>query len=201
MAMAETGVIFKRCGCRDSDRRRLEQSCPRLLERGHGSWYFHCSATNLLGRRERARLFAFWRLAGLRGLRRGELCGLRWTDIDLDRAILTIERSRTTAGYQIVEGDPKTPAGRRAVALDKRTVQVLRAHRRRQLDQRRDALADGRSWIDSGTCSSAPTGCRSTRTTPPHDSENSSNAPAYRRCGCTTCGTALRRWPTRPAPT
>jgi integrase len=56
-------------------------------------------------------LFAFWWLAGLRGLRRGELCGLRWTDIDLDRAILTVERNRTTAGYQIVEGDPKPPPG------------------------------------------------------------------------------------------
>src|SRR6266498_3693193 len=53
--MSGPGVIFKRCGCRDANRRRLEQSCPRLSERGHGTWYFHCSATNLLGRRERAR--------------------------------------------------------------------------------------------------------------------------------------------------
>src|SRR5690349_6054267 len=49
------GVIFKRCGCRDASQRRLEQSCPRLGERGHGTWYFHCSAANLLGRRDRAR--------------------------------------------------------------------------------------------------------------------------------------------------
>jgi hypothetical protein len=48
-----TGVIFKRCGCRGSTGRRLEKTCPRLGERGHGSWYFHCTATNLLGRRER----------------------------------------------------------------------------------------------------------------------------------------------------
>jgi hypothetical protein len=53
--MSGPGVIFKRCGCRDANRRRLEQSCPRLGERVHGTWYFHCSATNLLGRRERAR--------------------------------------------------------------------------------------------------------------------------------------------------
>jgi hypothetical protein len=37
-----------------------------------------------------------------------------------------IERSRTTAGYDIVEGPPKTAAGRRAVALDKQTIKVLR---------------------------------------------------------------------------
>jgi hypothetical protein len=54
--MANTGVIFKRCGCRSDGGRRLERSCPQLSERGHGSWYFHCSAANhLLGRPERAR--------------------------------------------------------------------------------------------------------------------------------------------------
>ncbi|WP_231933496.1 site-specific integrase [Micromonospora coxensis] len=76
-------------------------------------------------------LLAFWWLTALRGLPCGEMCGLRWADIDLDRGVLTAERNRTTASYTIVEGDPKTPAGRRAVALNKRTVQVLRAHRRR----------------------------------------------------------------------
>jgi integrase len=95
-------------------------------------------------------LFAFWWLTALRGLRRGELCGLHWTEIDLDQGTLTIERNRTTAGYQIVEGDPKTPAGRRTVALDKRTVQVLRAHRRRQLDQRAQAVEGGQPWTDTG---------------------------------------------------
>ena len=327
--MSRPGVIFKRCGCRDGDRRRLEQSCPRLSERGHGSWYFHCSASNVLGRRERARrggypsqaaarqarddflagtaadrtaqgwtverwlrhwlesrtsirsttrfhytrdvdtvlipylgryrladldaqllrtvfaaiadtrnnkgrpqsasamshlrttlraalnlavkegvldgnparhieikgyqqphakvwtearvesweqtgvhpavavwtadqlaeflgsvnddpLFALWWLAGLRGLRRGELCGLRWSDIDLDRGVLTIERNRTTVGYQVVEGDPKTSAGRRAVALDKRSVQVLRVHRRYEQDRKAEAAENGKPWTDTG---------------------------------------------------
>ena len=56
--MASTGRIFKRCGCRD-DGRRLEQHCPRLGERGHGSWYYHCSAPTLLGRSERLRRGGF----------------------------------------------------------------------------------------------------------------------------------------------
>jgi hypothetical protein len=55
-AMSGKGVIFKRCGCRDPrTRRRLESGCTRLAERGHGSWYFHCSVTTLWGRRERIR--------------------------------------------------------------------------------------------------------------------------------------------------
>jgi hypothetical protein len=54
--MSSLGVIFKRCGCRDTTTgRRLEKACPRLTERGHGTWTFHCSATNLLGRAERVR--------------------------------------------------------------------------------------------------------------------------------------------------
>ncbi len=327
--MKSQGAIFKRCGCRDTERRRLEQSCPRLGERGHGTWYFHCSATNQLGRRERARrggypsqaaarqardaflagtaadrtaegwtverwlrhwlesrthirattrfhytrdvdtvliphlgryrladldavllrtaftgiagtrnskdrpqsasamnhlrttlraalnlavkegvldcnparhieitgyqqphakvwtdarveswkqtgthpavavwtadqlaeflgsvnddpLFALWWLAGLRGLRRGELCGLQWSDIALDRGVLSIERNRTTVGYQVVEGDPKTPAGRRAVALDKRSIQILRIHRRYEQDRRAEAAENGKPWFDTG---------------------------------------------------
>jgi len=52
-------VIFKRCGCRDGSGKRLERSCPRLPDRGHGTWYFQCSARNLLGRAERKRQGGF----------------------------------------------------------------------------------------------------------------------------------------------
>jgi len=53
--MAGTGKTFKRCRCRNSRGQRLEQNCPRLTERGHGFWYFHCSAPNLFDRSERIR--------------------------------------------------------------------------------------------------------------------------------------------------
>jgi integrase len=75
-------------------------------------------------------------LIGLRGLRRGEACGLRWSEFDLDRSALFVVRNRTTAGYRVVEGPPKTAAGTHAVALDAHTLRVLREHRVRQADQR-----------------------------------------------------------------
>ncbi|MET0417754.1 MAG: hypothetical protein ABW022_17240, partial [Actinoplanes sp.] len=58
-AMAGTGKTFKRCGCRHQQGKRLEQHCPRLPERGHGTWYFQCFAPNLFGRSERIRRGGF----------------------------------------------------------------------------------------------------------------------------------------------
>ena len=58
--MAERGVVFKRCGCRDRRYgRRLEGACPQLAKRGHGSWYFHCSVPTVLAGPERVRRGGF----------------------------------------------------------------------------------------------------------------------------------------------
>jgi hypothetical protein len=51
-----SGGVFKRCGCRSSETgRSLSSTCPQLVERGHGSWYFDCAVPVLPGRRERLR--------------------------------------------------------------------------------------------------------------------------------------------------
>jgi integrase len=73
------------------------------------------------------------------GARRGELCGLRWSDLDLDLATLTIARSISDANQLVAVKDTKTHQARR-IALDPSTVKVLRAHRER-VDQRA-AMAD-----------------------------------------------------------
>jgi len=104
------------------------------------------------------RLFALWWLIALRGLRRGEACGLRWCEIDLDHGVPFVVRNRTTAGYRVIEGDPKTAAGVRAVALDRHTVRVLREHRRRQLEHRARRLAAGKIWRDCGYVFVGPDG-------------------------------------------
>ncbi|MCM4083044.1 tyrosine-type recombinase/integrase [Paractinoplanes hotanensis] len=103
-------------------------------------------------------LYALWWLLALRGLRRGEAAGLQWTDVDLDNAQLTVTRQRTTAGYTIHEGPPKSATSRRIVALDQHTVQVLRLHRRRQQrhHERRDA-AD-KPYLPSGYVFTRPDG-------------------------------------------
>jgi integrase len=74
-------------------------------------------------------LYALWHLAALTGLRRGELIGLKWIDIDLDGRELTVARQRVEVLGQILETAPKTDAGCRTIALDDDTTDVLGGHR------------------------------------------------------------------------
>ncbi|ANY06391.1 tyrosine-type recombinase/integrase [Pseudonocardia sp. HH130630-07] len=61
------------------------------------------------------------------GQRRGELCGIRWRDLDLDRGVLTLARSIGQRDGQVWEKDTKTHQQRR-LTLDEHTVGLLRAH-------------------------------------------------------------------------
>lgn len=63
------------------------------------------------------------------GMRRGELIGLRWEDIDWKRRLITIERAVTFQNNQPVIGAPKSEAGNRQVPLDERLADVLKPHR------------------------------------------------------------------------
>ena len=60
------------------------------------------------------------------GLRRGEICGLKWIDFDDQKGILKIQRSlgNTICGTQMV-GDPKTEKGKRTIHLPGSTYEVL----------------------------------------------------------------------------
>lgn len=73
-------------------------------------------------------------VAATSGARRGELCGLRWSDVDLDSATMTIARSISDAGRAVTVKDTKTHQARR-IALDAATVEVLQSHRCRVTDR------------------------------------------------------------------
>jgi integrase len=100
-------------------------------------------------------LFALWWLAALRGLRRGEICALRWADVDLHTGTLTVSRQVTRAAGRLHLGPPKTPAGQRTIALDTATVAVLREHQRRLRLLRRAA---GATWQETGLVFAWPDG-------------------------------------------
>jgi integrase len=69
-------------------------------------------------------------------MRRGELCGLQWGDIDLDAATLRVERSveETRAGLRVKP--PKSKRGRRNISLPPEAVAMLRAHKVKLLELR-----------------------------------------------------------------
>lgn len=69
---------------------------------------------------------ALFRLAGATGMRRGELVGLRWSDLDLDAQRIIVRRQITSTDYVVQEGDPKSERGRRIVTIDNGTASVLR---------------------------------------------------------------------------
>jgi integrase len=82
------------------------------------------------------RLFAAWVLAATTGMRRGEILGLRWVDLDSNAKLLHVRQIRTVVNYQAVTLTPKTDKGARTISLDPQTVAALRAHRVRQMEER-----------------------------------------------------------------
>ncbi|MFC4328740.1 tyrosine-type recombinase/integrase [Streptomyces andamanensis] len=119
---------------------------------------------------------ARWAVALALGLRQGEALGLKWTDVDLDRGVLMVRRSRRRSRYAHGCGDTcgrkagycpqrqrtnpetadtKSRAGRRAVGLPSQLVDLLRTHLAKQQAERTEAGAD---WTDEGWLFATPTG-------------------------------------------
>ncbi|MFI7640581.1 tyrosine-type recombinase/integrase [Nonomuraea sp. NPDC049400] len=95
----------------------------------------------------RDRLFALYRLITLRGLRRGEAAGLRWSDVNFREATIGVHWQITQLGWRPVQGKPKTEASDRTIAVDAETMAILKEHKKRQAKER---LAAGETWVDSG---------------------------------------------------
>jgi integrase len=94
------------------------------------------------------RLFPLVVVAGYSGLRRGELAGLKWEDVDLKTGRIVVRRQRVSVGYQVVERDTKTEAGQdRVVFLDADALADLKAWRRSQNEER---LRWGADYQDGG---------------------------------------------------
>lgn len=101
-------------------------------------------------------LAALWRLALLCGLRRGELLGLMWDDLDLDHGTVAVRRTLSRGKGNTWEmGQPKTASGRRSIALPASCVAALRKHRAGQNAER---LRLGDVWEDHGFVFSNETG-------------------------------------------
>ena len=109
----------------------------------------------------------FYHLAILTGMRRSELCGLKWDNVDLTRArLMVVQKLVRVYGTGLVEGHPKTESSRRSIALSKDAVELLRKIRKQQIEER---LAAGPVWQDAGFVFTRPDGRPIDPDAPTHD--------------------------------
>ena len=101
----------------------------------------------LLEKLESHRLFAFFRLLAYTGGRRGEILALRWSDLNQEKATLSISKNRTRLGKTVIEQEStKGGVGKREVQLDFETLRLTKDHRRRQIEERMKA---GSLWQEA----------------------------------------------------
>jgi integrase len=82
------------------------------------------------------RLAALWALAIYTGCRQGELLALGWTDVDMERATLSVRRNLIQVKNQTpLFGAPKSETSRRTISLPLAAVAALRAHKARQAEE------------------------------------------------------------------
>jgi integrase len=136
----------------------------------------------LLNHVESDRMAHAWHLA-LSGLRRGELCGLLWSDIDLDAGTLTVAHNRVSVNGRPMDSDPKTDRSARTLPLTPALTAVL---------PRAQAIQRLRGWPSVPTTAPGCTSCATRpagRITPTRSPITGGRYASRRRCrrsGCTT---------------
>jgi len=87
-----------------------------------------------------------WALMATTGLRRGEMLGLRWQDVNLDAGTVAVRATRIRYANTVAASTPKTARGNRTIAIGPVTVAALRAWRKQQAA---DQLLMGSGWRDA----------------------------------------------------
>ncbi len=122
------------------------------------------------------RLEALYVLAIHSGIRQGELLALRWQDVDVGNAVVSVRRTLTRSGGKVAFGEPKTKKSRRSICLTPQAVEALKAHLERQLQ---DIEILGDRYQDQGLVFTTDTGAPIN----PSNLRQRSFAPLLRRAG------------------
>jgi len=135
---------------------------------------------------------------GFTGLRRGEACGLRWSDVDLDAGAIQVARTLRQVGAEVHEGTTKTEGSARTVEIDAATVAVLRSWRARQAELH---LLVGAAGTTRARCSAPPTHGRFLPTRSRRHGHVWWPTPPCRRSAATTCAIPTPPTSSRCTPT
>jgi len=90
---------------------------------------------------------ALFALALATGIRPGEYLALKWSDVDLERGVVVVQRTLVSAAAGWRFDEPKTSRSRRSIPLPVSLVGLLRKHRVAQLEQR---MRVGGAWQENG---------------------------------------------------
>lgn len=138
----------------------VERVTPPKVEHKEMSFYTDEQCAALLNALEDAPLkYRVGVMLGLLGqLRKGEIAGLDWDDVDFERRLLHVRRSASyVQGRGVVVKEPKTASGRRTIALPADLLEAMRTLRR---EQAVDRLQLGETWQNSGAMFTAWNGAR-----------------------------------------
>ena len=112
-------------------------------------------ARKLLDAARGERFHALYVLAVTTSMRQGELLALRWQDVDLENATISVQRTLTRDGGRISIGEPKTRKSRRSIRLTPQATEALEEHLKRQL---REVEILGDRYSDRGLIFATGTG-------------------------------------------
>ena len=121
---------------------------PRAVDHDMITWTADELAKFLRSVRE-DRWYPLWRTLAMTGMRRAEVAGLKWEQVDLTARTIIVQRTRTRVRGGVVEGPPKTNRGRRTIDLDEGTVDALFAWAAQQMTEQSewgDAYQD-EGWV------------------------------------------------------
>jgi len=104
-------------------------------------------ARRLLEAAQGDRLEALYVVAIHTGMRRGELLGLKWKDVDLEGYTIRVRRTLTREGNSYALGEPKTKKSRRTLKLTQRAMEAFKNHRAKQAEEK---LRSGSLYRDHG---------------------------------------------------
>ncbi|MDA8144805.1 MAG: tyrosine-type recombinase/integrase, partial [Thermaerobacter sp.] len=120
---------------------------PAARPRDFSVWTSN-EVTRFLAAAAASRYNALFRVALATGMRQGEILGLRWEDVDLKAGVVHVRHTLTWLTHETPRlEEPKTRSSRRQIPLDATTLDMLRTHRKRQLQER---LAAGPVWEEHG---------------------------------------------------
>jgi hypothetical protein len=142
------------------------------------------------------RLYALWLLVATTGMRRGELAGLRWVDVDFDHATVSPLIPRVVVDHRSKSRHPR-PSG--AGAASRSTPSPSGFSKSTASARPRTGRRSVAATATTATCSPGRTAARCTLTTSPTGSSSTPGPPGYPGSACTTCATATPPRRSRPA--